>query len=252
MPTISNARKAGKPNPEGTKLYNRVRRLFFGLLDEWNASELIEIGCHDAETSARFVTDRPARKAFAIEAIPAICERAATMHADKPIEFLQLALGRRNGNATFFVPSDDRQKAWGWGTLKKRNDADIQYDEIQVEMLTLTTAATRLGLDHGDRSAAIWMDVEGAQLDIVEGGMAFLSRKVAIIYTELYDNRVFNDAGTSITVVQRLLECGFIPIARDNQFAKGYNLIAVHREVYDRCIDTITQFIMSSHRSLQQ
>lgn len=244
MPTTANIRVAGTANRAAAQLVTRLRNLFFALIDEWNVSELLEIGSHDAEASVKFVGSRAGRRAFAFEPIPAICERAAKDHADKAIDFLQVALGRTDGRVSFYVPRDARAKTWG--TFKKRSDRDIGYDEIDAEMWTLETAAARVGLEDGRRSAAIWMDVEGAQLDVVEGGMDFIARKVAIIYTELYDNHVFNDAGSSIAVIERLLACDFIPVARDNQFAKGYNLVAVHREVYDTCLETITRFLMDA------
>lgn len=250
MPTTANMRGPGPANRAASLLVRRLRNLFFALIDECGASELLEIGSHDAEASVKFVESRAGRRAFAFEPIPEICERAAAEHEGKAIDFLRVALGRADGRVSFYVPRSEAAKTWG--TMKKRADRDIGYEEIDAEMWTLATAGSRLGLDDERRSAVIWMDVEGAQLDVIEGGMDFIARKVAVIYTELYDNHVFNDAGTSVAVIDRLLQCGFIPVARDNQFAKGYNLIAVHREVYDACLETITRFLMDSSEAARK
>lgn len=214
---------------------NRLRDLFFMLSD--GADDLIEIGAHHAEASVRFVTDRPGRRAFAYEANPEICAQAAAMHAGKPIEFLNVALGDRDGTASFFVPVEARYKEWA--SLKQRRQSPVEQVEITVPMQTLDSAMTAAGA----RRSSIWIDVEGAQLDVFSHGRAFLQTSVDAIYTELYDKRMFEGCASSVEVLAFLLDHDFVPVARDNQFPDAYNLVAVNARVYGEQLEAIMAFM---------
>lgn len=214
---------------------DRLRDLFFLLSD--GADDLIEIGAHHAEASVRFVAERAGRRAFAYEANPEVCAEAAALHSDKPIEFRNVALGDRNGTARFFVPVKARYKEWA--SLKQRQQSPVEQIELTVPMQTLDTAMAAAGA----RRSAIWIDVEGAQMDVFSQGRAFLQSSVDAIYTELHDKKMFEGCASSIEILSFLLDHGFVPVARDNQFPDAYNLVAVNARLYTDKLETIMAFM---------
>lgn len=224
LPSKATTHAGDENRKQAAMRVRRVRSIFFALAA--GADDLIEIGAHHAEASVRFVQDHTGRRAFAYEANPAVCAEAAKMHEGKPIHFFNVALGEQDGSASFFVPVAEHLKIWA--SLKQRNIKPVEQVEITVPMQTLETAMAQAGAGR----SAIWIDVEGAQLEIFRAGKDFLETSVDAIYVELYDKKMFENSATSIEVLAFLIDRGFVPVARDNQFPNAYNLVAVHRRVY--------------------
>ncbi|MGL6210472.1 MAG: FkbM family methyltransferase [Paracoccaceae bacterium] len=235
LPTNATMRSTGDDRKLAAVRVRRLRELFFALAS--GADDLIEIGAHHAEASARFVTDRPGRRAFAYEANPEVCAEAVAIHADKPIRFFNVALGDHDGTASFFVPVDARLKVWA--SLKQRQQRAVEQVEITVPMQTLDAAMAAAGAGR----SAIWIDVEGAQLDVFSQGKTFLETSVDAIYVELYDKKMFAGAANSVEVLAFLIERGFVPVARDNQFPGAYNLVAVSARIYADNLEAIMAFM---------
>lgn len=237
LPTVANMRDPGEDGRDAAHLVNALRRLFFDTLDQTQSTVFVEIGCHHAEASRQFVEGRDGRRAFAFEAIPAIFEEALDLCRDLPIQLFNLAVGSRDGETIFHVPREDRLKVWG--STRKRTDVQVPTDQIVVEMARLDTLADRLDMTVSGRAAALWMDVEGAVLDILRGGASFLRSSVSVLYVEMYERAFFESRLDTLDIYELLIEAGFIPVARDNQFPGAYNLVAVHQNVYRHCYELI-------------
>jgi hypothetical protein len=77
-------------------------------------------------------------------------------------------------------------------------------------------------------SAALWVDVEGAALEVLQSGADTLPRHVGVIFTEVNDVAAYEGAATSFALFEYLIETGFVPLARDNEWFDAWNAIFVH------------------------
>lgn len=249
LPSAANMRDDGEAGRDSSNVVNAVKRLFFNIIDLSRTDSFFEIGCHGAEASQHFVSGGGMRRAYAFEAIPAVYEKAVQACRGKPIDLFNLAIGAHDGEAIFYVPREERLKIWG--SMKRRVDVDVPADEIVTAMAALDTVAARLDLAAAGRSAAIWMDVEGAALEVLQGATNFVSQSVTAIYLEMYDKAFYGGSSNALEIYALLIDLGFVPTARDNQFPGAYNMLAIHESVYEAHHERIAQFHIDA-RKLRQ
>jgi len=133
----------------------------------------------------------------------------ATVHAFEPdprnnlptlpnVVFNRAAIGARDGEAEF-TPSAKRGE-WDWtcsGSLRRpkehlRSWPTVTFgDPIRVQVVTLDTYCREHGIDVID---FVWADVQGAEADMIRGGLETLKR-TRYLYTEfswkeLYEGQV--------------------------------------------------------------
>jgi FkbM family methyltransferase len=225
---------------------NAVRQLYFGLIDQLDVVTLLEIGAHEAETSVAFVAGDPERRrAHAYEASPRVFERTADLIADSGVVLHNKAVGAEAGTARFHMPRDERLAIWS--SMKARADMG-PADEVEVEVVTLDQAAAEAGCLGRGRRTALWIDVEGAEADVVAGGSATLSEATAVAYIELNDEPRHEGGVMSVTVIERLLEHGLLPIARDAQFPGVYNVLFLHADLLEAATPLLSTFLLSQKR----
>lgn len=226
LPVKVPMRTSGEEGRLAAHRVNKIRNLFFSLSE--SADDLLEIGAHHAEASVRFVRERKGRRAFAFEAINSVYKDAIDMNMEENVHYFNYAVGNKNGKENFYIPNDDHLKVWASTKVRTQNRA--QTTSVEVDMITLNKASKLAGAG----KTAIWMDVEGAADDVLSGGEDFLRRNVISVYTELESDRSFENSASSISVIARLIRCGFVPVARDNQFPNAFNALFVKQDVYDK------------------
>lgn len=230
LESAASPKSGGDAGKAAARRVTAVRRLFFELVKDSSIDCLLEVGAHQAETSRRFIELKPGARAVAYEAAPAIYRAALAMGLPSGMTLENCAIGARSGEARFFVPKDEGHREWG--STRKRLLNPVSVQEIAVPMITLAEAGARATAGRTDRNAALWIDVEGSVLDVLTGGAAFLRQQVGVIYTEVYDTAVYENSGTILRLLELLLDSGFIPVARDNQWRWAWNLLVVHEDVF--------------------
>lgn len=115
-------------------------------------------------------------------------------------------------------------------------------------MITMDQAGEKLVSDPGQRNIAVWADVEGIVLDVLNSGPLLLGSRVALVYVEVNDINAYENSANSVKVIEKLLGHGFIPVARDNEFHDAWNLLALHKSYFDTPRETLLRWIYNEMR----
>jgi FkbM family methyltransferase len=233
----------GLPGLVAKARHKAVVDLFFELLKRLPTDCLIEVGAHYAESSKRFAASKPNARAVAYEAAPAIYERAIAKGLPDRVTMYNCAIGAEAGAAKFFLPRDQNYQVWA-STRKRTAGVDVQ--EIVVPVVSLDIAARTIVSTGAGRDLALWIDVEGAALDVLRGAEDLLKRRIAATYIEVNDFSTYEGSATSLDIIAVLLGHGFIPIARDNEYHDAWNLLAVHEDAYHAAREIIAAWFYTS------
>ncbi|NBO23594.1 FkbM family methyltransferase, partial [bacterium] len=107
------------------------------------------------------------------------------------VQIIQMAVGSQNGSVTFYQ-SDN--KYYGSSSIRKPKRAyefwqDMSFTELNCQSITLDELSKTYGLS--DRVIDfIWADVQGAEKDLIIGGMETL-KHTKYFYTEFMEYEVY-------------------------------------------------------------
>jgi FkbM family methyltransferase len=125
-----------------------------------------------------FALSQIAREVHAFEPHPDFAERARRMLGARAIVH-QLALSNARGRASFFVPiADDGTELHLAGNLKNTHAQFQRQKVIDTEIATLDSFAL-------SEVTFIKVDVEGSELEVLEGGRATIARDRPTLLIEL-------------------------------------------------------------------
>jgi FkbM family methyltransferase len=135
----------------------------------------VDVGSNRGQVLADAVRIAPDGKHVAFEPIPALASEVRRRFPG--VDCRQLALGARREKATFchFTTLD------GWSGLRRNpvvSDEQGRPEYFEVEVSTLDEELAGLGPD------VVKIDVEGAELDVLEGARGLLSRARPLVIFE--------------------------------------------------------------------
>lgn len=211
---------------------------FHGLLSRVRPQIFIEAGAFDAAASRRAAAQLPGTMVYAFEANPsnyAIWTRAVDFESEG-VAYLPLALSDRPGSVTFRLRSSDAPDAFEDNSILPHVDADGSGPSVQVEATTLDSF---FGGHEG--RVAMWVDVEGANEQVLGGGLEVLSR-CDVLKIEVEDVPLWRGQWLARDVVSACLDAGLMPVARDVQALGQYNIVLVRDELLaDRGVREVTE-----------
>ncbi|WP_082905714.1 MULTISPECIES: FkbM family methyltransferase [Bradyrhizobium] len=171
---------------------------------------ILDIGCNDGTDSRCFLELCPEAKLHCFEPDPRAAARFKTKmepHLDK-VALFEVAISDRNGTIDFH-PSNGEGEAKEWdlsGSIRRPKKHLVEYDwvrfdrPIPVETRRLDDWCDEAGLKKID---LIWMDVQGAEADVIDGGKEILD-KTRFLYTEYSDKELY-EGQLSLQAILRLL-----------------------------------------------
>ena len=181
----------------------------------------VDVGCHKGEILDLLLARAPHARHYGFEPLPHLYERLARKYARRPnVEIWNVALSNANGEARFnYVISNP-----SYSGLRKR-----QYDRSVEQDTTITVQTRRLDdvLPPDARVDLIKIDVEGAELLVLEGAVQTLRRCQPIVVFEyglgasdVYDatpDKMFDffDACDMDVYLPEALLKGLPPLSRD-------------------------------------
>lgn len=228
-------------DPEvGDASNKRLRGLFMSLLETIRPQAFFDIGSRDGESAIAVKNLIPECRAFAFEANPKIFSQfAAKNAADGLIQYQNLAISNINGFIDLHVPRTSSEvvigdeivqmhhveaEDTGRSSILKRSDPNATYDNHKVPTRTLDQVCKETRAASLD-PIALWIDVEGAATQVLAGAKKTLS-KAAIVFIEVEGHAFWDAQAQSHTVIERLVDLGFVPIARDREyFDKQFNVL---------------------------
>lgn len=176
---------------------------------------ILEIGANIGQTSRWFLDVFPECQLYCFEPDP----RAARQFSENVgehanVHFFNIALSDRTGTAEFFQSSGSENQGetaapgdWNQSGSLKKPTGHLELHPwvgfertLEVETETLDNWAEKHGIDAVD---FIWMDVQGAEIDVFRGGARTLSR-TRCLYTE-YSNRELYAGQGNLSDIRREL-----------------------------------------------
>lgn len=207
--------------------------LFFGLTRIMKPKLFIEAGAKAATTSLKVRELVPKARIVAFEANPYNVELYRKKHdySASNVEYLHHALSNKAGDLTFYirktVAGESLPPETGRSSILKRNDASTTYDEVTVPAVVLDAFFPK------NEPNCIWMDVEGATQQVLEGGSRLLrSTKVAII--EAADRQIWEGQWLAPKTIEYMLARDLVPVARDFEYKGQYNIVFVSKDALAR------------------
>src|SRR5690606_7276596 len=128
------------------------------------------------------------------------------------------------GEITFYARKTVRGKPVaknsGSNSILRRVGNNVEYDKQRVACTTLDDYFQ----DADKNNIVLWIDVEGATLQVLNGGRKVLGA-CSLAFVEVSDQTFWKDELAGSGVIEYMYGLGFIPVARDFQFVGQYNVI---------------------------
>jgi FkbM family methyltransferase len=180
--------------------YDLSSRKIFELLGKDNPT-ILEIGCHDGETTVWFLEEFPSATIHCFDPDPRALKKFQRRIGDDPRVHLHgCAIGAQQGRMKFHQSSsrEDGQEWDASGSLMAPKNHLQEYpwvvfdEEIEVEVRTLDSVCDDHGIADID---LIWIDVQGAErLAILGGKRAF--ERARYIVTEYSNKQLYSGQPT--------------------------------------------------------
>jgi FkbM family methyltransferase len=201
---------------------------FFELVEIAVPALFVEAGAFDATASRRIARDLPATRVVAFEANPSNYQ-LWTREVDfvgAGVEYLDLALAEAPGTRTFHLRSTE--SADPEALVEDNSLLPRASSSPNLSAETVTVQATTLDQHFPGRTAraALWVDVEGANREVLSGGHEFL-RTCDVVKIEVEDVPLWDNQWLAVDVFEAMLAAGLNPIARDVQADGQYNALFV-------------------------
>lgn len=232
----------------GSPLWRRqtaalLRETFFEICDQLGTTFLVEVGAHGAETSIRFMESR-GRTALALEANPYTYEALTQFARNAGVVVSNLAVSSETGMKTLNIPldSDHTSLVSLTASLLDRVDSSNSV-QVSVQAATLDSILKETDERH---KYVVWLDVEGATLDVLSGARSLLaSGDLKLLFVEVETVEYWQGSGTDSDVENFLARHGFVPLIRDAEFPDQYNVIFVSEQCARDLIDVCSQYWLS-------
>ncbi len=209
-------------------------QLFGRLITRAMKPELVlELGAFSAEFSRAHRVQLPDAEFHAFEANPYNYERFRPRVEAAAVAYHHLAIGETVGTCRFNMARrrDGREIDPGRGNNSLRTKpADIEYEPVSVAMVSVDHFVAERGLQ--DRPTALWVDLEGCAYEGLCGAARTLEN-TQLIFVEVEDEAFWTGQKLSGDVRRLLMGAGFVPLARDFQTKRQYNMIYASAEAYE-------------------
>ncbi len=186
----------GLPQVSNSKI---TKEIIQECIDKPNPT-ILEIGCNDGKHTLWLLEIFEKPKIYCFEPEPrAIAKFKEKVGQRSNVNLFEMAISDKNGNVTFYQSGGHVNKEAaqanpeGWdesGSIRQPKNHTVVMpwitfkETITVNSSTLDTWCKEHGIDVID---FIWMDVQGAEMDVFRGGQKTL-KNTRFIYTE-YSNR---------------------------------------------------------------
>ncbi|MBE9203863.1 FkbM family methyltransferase [Synechocystis salina LEGE 06099] len=189
---------------------------------------ILEIGCHNGSHTLWFLETFHNPTIHCFEPDPRAIKQFKQKLGDHPaIKLFEGAISDQTGIQTFFQ-SDGINSDWTCsGSLRKPTNHNEVHPQIifektiEIPVETLDTYCQKNGLAQID---FIWMDVQGAEMNVFKGGKNTLNN-VHFLYTEYSNVELYQGQANLKVMSAQLAESGFKLIRRYHGDALYQNIL---------------------------
>lgn len=226
---------------ERQKSNQELANLFANIVANSNIDSFYEIGALYAEFSM-FIKNAVS-SVFAFEASPRNYELAKDK--TEGIEYLNLAISNYDGDININIGMSDGANIGADSVLERIDNGTTKYETKKVKCITLDTFVKDKNLV--GNSNALWIDVEGSSLDVLEGARETLLNTKAI-FIEMEEVSFWQNQSLVTEVNRYLCNLGFVPIARDFEYENQFNVVYVKEEIlYSPAVDITLQMFYAGY-----
>jgi FkbM family methyltransferase len=176
---------------------------------------ILEIGANCGQTTVEFLREFPGAEIHAFEPDPRAVQKFRAMITSPNVNLVEKAVGARNGTVEF---NQSGGHEWidpnGWdhsGSIRKPKNHLKIWPSITFNK---TIAVDLIRLDDWSREVIgpreidfIWADVQGAEIDLIQGGALTLAR-TRFFYTEFSDEECYEGQIDFNQLVQLMNDLG--------------------------------------------
>lgn len=220
-----------------------LRDFFYLCVKTLRPDVSLEIGAHDASYSMYVQQAAPRCRVFAFEANKAVHERFAEKLEGKKVDYRFTAVANVTGTITFQRMVHDGVKAVsplvGHNSLLKRAKDLYEYEECTVPSIRLDDFAEQERLQG---CVVAWIDVEGALGMVLEGATKTLDM-IQALFIEVEDASVWKDQKTWNSVLEHMVAAGFMPIARDFERKRQFNVLFMRAAAWAKVGYLYTEYV---------
>lgn len=232
--------------------HNKLVEFFINLINLLKPTYFFDIGSYDGSASIRLSRALPTLKAIAFEAnINNYSKwKDRKEFQELSIRYEYQAISNYNGIINFNIPTELTGRKLptnhGGASLMLRADPNAKYlvTEVKCGRLDDFCLDNQISLDEKEQNFALWIDVEGAAKQVLEGCNQCLS-KTSLIFIEVEEYKFWQDSAPAKNVISQLISYGFIPIARDYEYPQQYNLLFVNSKYLDLIGVLINEFYLN-------
>ncbi|HUB67701.1 MAG TPA: FkbM family methyltransferase, partial [Candidatus Methylacidiphilales bacterium] len=184
-----------------------AKTLFAGIVKNCKADCILDVGSRDGDQSLFFRDLAPQAHIAAFEANPVNYRTILAKNLDRRrIEVFPYAVSNTNGTATFFV-ADPASDPHAVGASSLLSGGYPLKEKIEVETRRLDDFV----LEHypDARKIVLWIDVEGAEGQVLEG-LSKIRDRVIMIYTETSIKAVRENQKTLHEIIEMVTSWGFV------------------------------------------
>lgn len=221
---------------------SKLDSLFFSSLKKLKIKSLIECGAFEANASME--ATKLDLNALAIEANPKTFEKITPPSSGKFVK-KNYALSDKESFLKFYFPKFDNSHG---GTIHPKTNRD--YNCIDVPSIRLDKLIEMS--DIIKQPYGLWIDIEGAQKEFLNGAKNTLKSKNCLIFKiEVEDQKIFNgQSWLSNEVNEFLINLGYRPIFRDFEYYSQYNVLYVKNSLVSFFEDEIDLIIAKLNKKI--
>jgi len=197
---------------------------------------ICDVGTLDASHSVllRHISKHP--RIIAFEANPYNYKKIidSGIAAKENIEVIHKAVSNQPGKLTFHVQeyTDNAGDEWKAGTssILERSQDVGDTEEVSIDAIRLDTFLIEHMPDMDTKSIALWIDVEGAGYEVLEG-LSDIAKNILFIQVEVETEEVWRGQKLKPDVIELLDKLGFIEVGR-GKHEKQHDLVLINKDFY--------------------
>jgi FkbM family methyltransferase len=212
-----------------------VNILFYFFLERFHLDIVCDVGSRDGVHSLKFRNLLPNARIIAFEANPHNYDamRSDQKLAQNKIEIVHKAVTNRAGRLTFHVLQLENgvEEAWRTGGSSVHNRTDgLPTVPVEVESIRLDEFIE--SLDRAPQSVALWIDVEGAAYEVLEGIERIASR-VQVLHVEVEAKETWAGQKVVTDIDALLKRLGFCFAGRGYGYQDiQYDVVYINRRTF--------------------
>lgn len=189
---------------------------------------ILDIGANDGYDSIRFIEGFPAATIFAFEPDPRAYKKLVRNISHRVEGVFEIAISAQNGISDFYQstgtppnPAFAEVMPEGWdqsGSLRKPSDLNTERNpwlQFKEELLTVTTMKLDSWMEQQNLSGEvidfIWLDVQGAEGDVLDGAEEAL-KKTRFIHLEYSDGEEYEGQPSLKELEQKLADFSIVQV----------------------------------------